>query len=62
MKIRDGLVLRTVGSDHVIVAEGLDALDRAFAISGTDGLPDAVAHSSCDGGCEEYNGIVAEMF
>ena len=38
MKIRDGLVLRTVGSDHVIVAEGLDALDLRCMVQVNDAV------------------------
>lgn len=38
MIIRDGLVLRTVGSDHVIVAEGLDALDLRCMVQVNDAV------------------------
>jgi len=39
MKIRKGLVLRKIGDEHVIVAEGIEALDLKCMV----GVNDAVA-------------------
>ena len=38
MKIRKGLVLRKIGDEHVIVAEGIEALDLKCMVSVNDAV------------------------